>query len=287
MDTKLNFFMEKIESKNHNKFKDKYKGDINEIKNKYNLNIENLHNLLRIINFFENVTTMIHGIKETNNIYKIILEEFKKSKYSASILLLNNDKSNLKVIDSTLSRDKIGILERVSGLHLHEHIISLNKSNILKQVAINSKTLQVNVSDIVQEILPKPLAIIVNKSMGFNKRLSILTPLKIHGDNIGVIAVSTTRLSEFLIPSIENFGKHISSALELATEHSEKIKIEKKLRESEERYRDLFENANDIILAIKLNGSFLYVNNSFKKILGYNQEEINNLNLFQIYYQVR
>jgi len=54
------------------------------------------------------------------------------------------------------------------------------------------------------------------------------------------------------------------------------------LRESEERYRDLFENASDIIQSVDTDGSFIYVNNSWKKILGYSDEEINSLKVFDI-----
>lgn len=52
--------------------------------------------------------------------------------------------------------------------------------------------------------------------------------------------------------------------------------------ESEERYRDLFENANDLIQSITPNGSFLYVNKAWQKNLGYSYTEISKLNVFDI-----
>ncbi|WP_017652885.1 PAS domain S-box protein [Fortiea contorta] len=54
------------------------------------------------------------------------------------------------------------------------------------------------------------------------------------------------------------------------------------LRESEERYRDLFENAHDMIQFVNVYGSFLYVNDTWKQILGYNQAEIAKMNVFEI-----
>jgi adenylate cyclase len=54
------------------------------------------------------------------------------------------------------------------------------------------------------------------------------------------------------------------------------------LRESEERYRDLFENANDLIQAVNAYGRFLYVNRAWRETLGYSEAEIINMNVFDI-----
>ncbi|QLE41250.1 PAS domain S-box protein [Nostoc sp. C052] len=58
--------------------------------------------------------------------------------------------------------------------------------------------------------------------------------------------------------------------------------VENALRESEERYRDLFENANDLIQAVNAYGRFLYVNRAWRKTLGYSEAEIANMSVFDI-----
>lgn len=55
------------------------------------------------------------------------------------------------------------------------------------------------------------------------------------------------------------------------TEH---IQSERLLHKSEERYRDIFENANDLIQSIGADGSFLNVNKKWHQLLGYNEEEL-------------
>ena len=54
------------------------------------------------------------------------------------------------------------------------------------------------------------------------------------------------------------------------------------LGESEERYRDLFENASDIIQSVAPDGRFIYTNRAWQEILGYSNEEIAGLSIFDI-----
>lgn len=49
---------------------------------------------------------------------------------------------------------------------------------------------------------------------------------------------------------------------------------EQKFRETEERYRDLFDNASDMIHFVTPEGKLLYVNPAWKRTLGYNDEEL-------------
>jgi PAS domain S-box-containing protein len=55
---------------------------------------------------------------------------------------------------------------------------------------------------------------------------------------------------------------------------------EQQLIESEEKYRDLFENASDLIQSMDMKGNLVYVNNTWKKTLGYNEKELENKNIF-------
>ncbi|NPE28110.1 PAS domain S-box protein [Methanococcoides sp. SA1] len=65
--------------------------------------------------------------------------------------------------------------------------------------------------------------------------------------------------------------------LAVARNITERKKAENKLKESEEKFRTIFENANDAIYLTDLNGQFLEVNQAACDQLGYSQSELINM----------
>jgi len=73
--------------------------------------------------------------------------------------------------------------------------------------------------------------------------------------------------------------KSVASTLGLIIK---KNKADKKLKESEEKYRDLFENASDLIQSIDIEGYFVYVNQAWKDKLGYDDDDLKTLNFMDV-----
>ncbi len=68
----------------------------------------------------------------------------------------------------------------------------------------------------------------------------------------------------------------------LAREIDYRRQAERLIQEKEERLQDFLDNAHDLIQSVDPEGRFIYVNQAWKNALGYSDEDIETLTLFQI-----
>ena len=76
--------------------------------------------------------------------------------------------------------------------------------------------------------------------------------------------------------------ENVLGVIGVATDITENRRAETSIRESEERYRELFENANDIIYTHDLQGNFTSLNRSGERITGYSREEAALMNVADV-----
>ncbi len=81
---------------------------------------------------------------------------------------------------------------------------------------------------------------------------------------------------------VKNRYGEISHVVLVYSDITDRSRSEEALRESEQMYRTLFENANDMIQSVWTDGSFLYVNPAWRKVLGYEPEDMASLSLSSI-----
>lgn len=77
-------------------------------------------------------------------------------------------------------------------------------------------------------------------------------------------------------------NENVLGVIGVATDITDNRRAEVSIRESEERYRELFENANDIIYTHDLQGNFTSLNRSAERITGYTREEVATMNVADV-----
>ena len=75
---------------------------------------------------------------------------------------------------------------------------------------------------------------------------------------------------------------NVVGVIGVATDITENRKAQKALQENEQRYRELFENANDIIYTHDLAGNFTSLNRSGEQITGYARKEALQMNIVNV-----
>jgi len=107
----------------------------------------------------------------------------------------------------------------------------------------------------------------------------VVIPLMIEGESWGNMLYFLDQ--ELPIDILEMIGAHCALAIKniitlnsLELRNKELSATEEKLRQSEERYRTIFDSANDILLLIDSKGKIVDVNGRVEDIGGYNREEI-------------
>lgn len=76
-------------------------------------------------------------------------------------------------------------------------------------------------------------------------------------------------------------GERIIAIHGIVRDITEKMQLEKELKESEAKFRDLFENANDAMYVMDIQGNFLKMNRTGLSILGCKKEDIIGTNISQ------
>lgn len=114
----------------------------------------------------------------------------------------------------------------------------------------------------------------------------MMTPLIYQNKVIGVLNVQTAKPNAYTeneLKLVERVASQIAGAIANSLLFKEHEKAEEALRESEEKYRNLFSYSLDAVYLSTKEGKFIDFNQATVDLLGYSREELFNLNIRQLY----
>ncbi|GAG49729.1 unnamed protein product, partial [marine sediment metagenome] len=111
-------------------------------------------------------------------------------------------------------------------------------------------------------------------------RSQLIVPLKSKGKVMGTLCVAA-RSQRHVRPEelelVTAIGNQVGVAIENAHLYEQEREVAEQLRASEERYRELFENAYDAIWLHDLQENIVAANESFVRLTGYALEELGSI----------
>jgi two-component system, cell cycle sensor histidine kinase and response regulator CckA len=103
---------------------------------------------------------------------------------------------------------------------------------------------------------------------------SLDAAVRLRGEVVGVVCLDQRDVPRRWMPEEEIFAGSVADLVSLALGANERRLAAEALRNSEQRYRDLFENANDMIYTMDLAGHFTSINRRGEEMTGYSRAEL-------------
>lgn len=105
----------------------------------------------------------------------------------------------------------------------------------------------------------------------------LCSPILISNEIAGFLLMSNANreYDEEDLNIIENFSSQYALAIQ-------RMRFERDLIKSEKKYRDIFDNVEDLLYLYDLEGNFTEVNNAFLKTLGYSEDDVSSLNIVRL-----
>ncbi len=122
------------------------------------------------------------------------------------------------------------------------------------------------------EVFPSDIA---EEWSGYYKRA-------LDGEDVTFETVTDEGAFQISVLPVRDEHHHIFAGMVMWHDITERKAADDALKLSEERYRQLFENANDIIYLHDLDGNYLSINEAGLKVFGYTEEEVLSMNMADI-----
>lgn len=187
------------------------------------------------------------------------------------ILLAYKDKSRLKYISGYgYTKEEEEVLKNIE-FHLDKE---RSKGIFVRAYKEKKPFIINNIEEMKKEFSPRSQMLIEQMDV----KSLICVPMVYKDEPLGIIAVDTKKTGKSLTVSDMNLLMGIASQTALGIVNANAIK---KIKESEERYRELVEGANSVIMRVNLEGRINFINGFGLRCFNYKEEEIINKTIYE------
>jgi PAS domain S-box-containing protein len=254
----------------------------------------------------ESAESRIQELEQVSNKYLPLTEGINSDEYSENqklqVLIQTLTLNLTNIIDlkeQGISHNELLALDRNTSLpaliNLEQSINERKADGIVQLTAISEDYKQAHFSGVHWLLVSAGLFTVLVVVAAYLTTRSIVRPLHVLHKGTEMIAqgrldykVGTKandeigQLSRAFDQMTTSLNQSMTSIDVLNKEITERTKAEEALRKSEERYRDLFDNASELIQSIDPQGKFVYANKAWHDSLEYDESEMADLTFMDI-----
>ena len=216
------------------------------------------------------------------DIFVTVGDVLKELGFSCVVLLISEDGMRLFPRYVSYSSGMVKAAEKLTGIDIGDFTIAIDDLTIYREIVRVKRTVFEEDSErITREVLPefaKPFSEQIVNLLQVPR--FIMAPLIVEDVVIGIISVQSDDLTENDIPTITAFANQMATVWwkaslmqELENRLVELKGAESALRQSEEKFRKIFERADDGIIYLDNSGTIVEANGKLLQTLGYDQQE--------------
>jgi PAS domain S-box-containing protein len=230
------------------------------------------------LKMLQQVTEAVHSTLDSEDVFKRITDGAVSSLgYTiAFVVVLNSEKKCCEIKALSAKNQLLPQMKKILGFSLSSLSIPADPELNATTRALGEGRVVVvkTLAEIAYPVISKEVCSAIQEFAGGKNYIAV--PLQTKGGVVGGIFVASPReeVPEEELTMLQSFAGAASQAIRNANLYTRTKQTQELLRESEEKYRTIFENVKDVIVRLNRYGEVVDLNKRAEDYLGYKQEEI-------------
>jgi PAS domain S-box-containing protein len=230
------------------------------------------------LQILQQVITAVYSTLELEEVFQRITDAAVSSLGYVSAFIMGLDNNNVRFEIKALSAKKqlLPQIKKILGVPLNTLSVAANPglNTTLSSLGEGKIVIVKTLVEVAYPVISKEVCLALQELSGGKNY--IVVPLQYKGRILGALFVSSPReeVIKEEVTVLQNFADAASQAIRNANSYMRTKQAQEQLRESEEKYRTIFENANDVIVRLDRDGKVIDINKRAEDYFGYKQEEI-------------